>query len=277
MFVHNEFYTEYQKLILNNIETGGEVHHIKPRSLGGTNDKDNLVRLSLQDHYKAHLLLAMFTKSGDKDKMLWALWRMSNREGVITTPEEYATTKHDIQRLASRHTKRFFASDEGKKQAQKYSSNYKGEQSEWYASKWMTDGTSNVRVKPDFFDEYLVLDWKYGRSNVSKGGQWITYNNKKKRVRDEKILLAYLIDGWVFGSGDDVSTKNYIRIHKNDKNKSIHKNLLADFITNGWEVGTYKMRCKKCSAVVSSLGWHNHKCHGKSIKTDFEIINKATK
>lgn len=36
----------------------GEVHHIIPKSEGGTNDKDNLVRLSAREHFIAHLLLA---------------------------------------------------------------------------------------------------------------------------------------------------------------------------------------------------------------------------
>lgn len=35
-----------------------EVHHIKPRSLGGGNEPENLIRLTPEDHYFAHLLLA---------------------------------------------------------------------------------------------------------------------------------------------------------------------------------------------------------------------------
>lgn len=34
-----------------------ERHHILPRSMGGTDDWDNLVRLSPREHYVAHLLL----------------------------------------------------------------------------------------------------------------------------------------------------------------------------------------------------------------------------
>lgn len=34
-----------------------EVHHIIPKCLGGTNDKDNLVELTAREHYIAHLLL----------------------------------------------------------------------------------------------------------------------------------------------------------------------------------------------------------------------------
>ena len=36
----------------------GERHHIVPRSEGGTDDGDNLVRLTAREHYIAHLLLA---------------------------------------------------------------------------------------------------------------------------------------------------------------------------------------------------------------------------
>ena len=35
----------------------GETHHIIPRSFGGSNDKENLVRLSAREHYIAHALL----------------------------------------------------------------------------------------------------------------------------------------------------------------------------------------------------------------------------
>jgi hypothetical protein len=35
-----------------------ELHHIKPRSLGGTNDASNLVELTAREHFIAHMLLA---------------------------------------------------------------------------------------------------------------------------------------------------------------------------------------------------------------------------
>ena len=34
-----------------------EEHHIKPKSLGGSDSKDNLVRLTAREHYLAHYLL----------------------------------------------------------------------------------------------------------------------------------------------------------------------------------------------------------------------------
>lgn len=35
-----------------------EVHHIVPKSLGGTNNKDNLIKLTARQHYVAHWILA---------------------------------------------------------------------------------------------------------------------------------------------------------------------------------------------------------------------------
>ena len=54
----------------------GEVHHIIPKSEGGDDSKENLVRLSAREHYVAHLLLA---KIYDDYKMYSALVYMQSR------------------------------------------------------------------------------------------------------------------------------------------------------------------------------------------------------
>lgn len=61
-----------------------ETHHIKPKSLNGPNTFDNLVNLTLREHYICHRLLVkiMLQKYGKQSKeyfkMLHALIRMSN-------------------------------------------------------------------------------------------------------------------------------------------------------------------------------------------------------
>ena len=55
-----------------------EKHHIIPKSLGGTDDKENLVYLTAREHYIAHLLLVKMTEGNDKAKMSFALKCMSN-------------------------------------------------------------------------------------------------------------------------------------------------------------------------------------------------------
>lgn len=64
--VKNKYFKWYcniiNKRVLNPLETSsyGEIHHILPRSLGGDNNKNNLVMLTAKEHYIVHLLLTKF-------------------------------------------------------------------------------------------------------------------------------------------------------------------------------------------------------------------------
>ena len=63
-----------------------EKHHIIPKSMGGSNDKTNLVKLTAREHYIAHLLLTKFTQGDCRKKMIRAFvclrnWKNKNRKG----------------------------------------------------------------------------------------------------------------------------------------------------------------------------------------------------
>jgi hypothetical protein len=51
-----------------------ERHHILPRALGGTNQKENIAVLTFREHFLAHWLLASFTDGEDRRKMRAALF-----------------------------------------------------------------------------------------------------------------------------------------------------------------------------------------------------------
>lgn len=59
-------------------EQGYEFHHIIPRSLGGSNKKENLVKLTHSEHLKAHEYLAKMYKGENKLKMDIALGAMKS-------------------------------------------------------------------------------------------------------------------------------------------------------------------------------------------------------
>ena len=50
-----------------------EKHHIVPQSLGGSNDKDNLVDLTAREHFICHWLLIKMYSGESKAKMIYAL------------------------------------------------------------------------------------------------------------------------------------------------------------------------------------------------------------
>ena len=61
-----------------------ERHHILPKSLGGTNNPDNLIYLTAKEHYICHMLLVEIFRDVDRKsfyKMLNAFTMMKTREG----------------------------------------------------------------------------------------------------------------------------------------------------------------------------------------------------
>jgi hypothetical protein len=55
-----------------------ETHHIVPKSFGGTDDKDNLVKLTHRQHFICHWLLWKMSTGKNRIKMLFAFNMMIN-------------------------------------------------------------------------------------------------------------------------------------------------------------------------------------------------------
>jgi len=67
------------------IGDGYEIHHIIPKSLGGSDNKENLVLLTAREHYIAHWLLYKSLSRKDKAKMAYAFFQCV---GIITSRKE---------------------------------------------------------------------------------------------------------------------------------------------------------------------------------------------
>jgi hypothetical protein len=67
-----------------------ERHHIVPRSMGGSNDKENLVRLSPRLHFVAHWVL---WKAFRNAKMANAFWTMACCNGERINSKTYDTVR----------------------------------------------------------------------------------------------------------------------------------------------------------------------------------------
>jgi transposase-like protein len=77
---HNKYYKWYKNIIIRRINFPvllGENHHIIPRSMGGNNEKENIIKLTSKEHYICHLCLTKFTEGQDYYKMLCAINAMS--------------------------------------------------------------------------------------------------------------------------------------------------------------------------------------------------------
>jgi hypothetical protein len=98
MYLHNK-YSQYYFNITNRAKSRildksiyTENHHIIPKSLGGGNDKSNLVRLTAREHFICHLLLPKFTEGNNQIKMFHAAWRMCCKSNKGNNQRDYKIT-----------------------------------------------------------------------------------------------------------------------------------------------------------------------------------------
>lgn len=82
----------------------GEVHHIIPRSLGGSDNSDNLVKLTYREHFVCHLLLTkMCTDVQSQIKMCWALHRLTFAKVNYNSHQYELARKIHIKNLKDNH------------------------------------------------------------------------------------------------------------------------------------------------------------------------------
>jgi hypothetical protein len=107
-FIKNKYYQWYNNIIANSCPTSEyiEYHHVIPRSLGGTDGKNNIVRLTAREHFICHVLLTKFTQGSDRHKMLYAANMMSQisrdyQHRYIPNSKIYEMLKKDFSKMHS--------------------------------------------------------------------------------------------------------------------------------------------------------------------------------
>lgn len=88
----NKYETWYNQIIqrakARTLDTYTERHHIVPRSLGGSDDTDNLVDLTAKEHFICHWLLVKMHTGINRGKMINALYMM---QGKSTHQKRYTS------------------------------------------------------------------------------------------------------------------------------------------------------------------------------------------
>ena len=103
MFEHNKYHKKYFQIVhrAKNRQLDPtikvEIHHIIPRSLGGTDSSDNLVTLTLKEHWICHRLLVKFiVDSTALRKMYNALFIMAVKDYRTVNARIYKEIKENV-------------------------------------------------------------------------------------------------------------------------------------------------------------------------------------
>lgn len=103
MFKENKYTQIYYSIIARSksrtLQGYVERHHIIPKSLGGNNSVDNIAVLTAREHYICHRLLVKMTTSVAKQKMSYALHRITNKKSSVRI------TARTYQILREQHSK----------------------------------------------------------------------------------------------------------------------------------------------------------------------------
>ena len=193
-----------------------ELHHIIPKSLGGSNDKDNLVLLTAKEHFICHHLLTKFMINENKSKMQFAFWNLLNGWGKHRTPFKitsrlYQTIKEDISKLISKINTGRKNPPVTQETRNKISAATKGMKNYWYGKPAHNRGKKRpgiggrkkgttwsvteratqlqVRAQPGYYDftknpirNKKISEAKKGRPGSAKNKHW--YNNKLSETYD---------------------------------------------------------------------------------------------
>jgi hypothetical protein len=113
MFIQNKYYTWYYNIINRSKTTPpvgySERHHIIPKSMGGSDCKENIVRLTAREHFICHWLLTKITQGLDKQRMFHALAcftkPIQNRPKIKINSKLYQQIKIESSRYLSLNRK----------------------------------------------------------------------------------------------------------------------------------------------------------------------------
>lgn len=145
----------YNNIIINrqnNLLTGyTEKHHIIPKSLGGSNKKKNIVKLSAREHFICHLLLTKMYKQGTFEwikmtKAFMNMFRQNNKQQRYINSKSYEYYKYNFSLVQS--------------------INQSGKANSQYGKHWIINPITKEKkfLFPKDIQEYLDNGWIYGRT-----------------------------------------------------------------------------------------------------------------
>jgi len=222
-----------------------ETHHIQPRSLGGTDDINNLVELTAREHFICHWLLVKMTTGEDHYKMLNAL-RIMRAE------------KHGQQRYETKITARVYESIK-KEYAELQSILRSGEGNGFYGKTHTEEARRRIseankgRVQPPD-EKARQIAAITGRKRAPFSEEWRAKMSESKRGEKNNRYGVELSE----------ETKQKIREKATGRKQSEEtKKKKADAIRGRAKPKLLCPHCQQMIAVNTYPRWHGARCSNR--------------
>lgn len=181
IFINNKYTRVYYSIIdrakTRSISSYTEKHHVIPRSLGGSNAKENLVALTAREHFVCHLLLTKMTQGQDKKKMVLAVFYLTgkgkaNRSNRIKASRLYENLKTELSLNVSEQKRGCKQPPRSEQARTNYSKSKSGNLNPNFKGKWITPwGTfdsSRAAAKncPEQISSVTILNFCQIKNNI---------------------------------------------------------------------------------------------------------------
>ena len=143
-------------------------HHIIPKSLGGSDDKENIVWLSIEDHAWAHILYDL--ENGTNTSKLFVL-RIAGKIGILLPLEDIRyedclflkEVEPMRKKIISQTQKNYWANPEKRRlRVSQFSEAKKGKVNVCVNRKWVHKGEERHRVNPEEINKWIDKGFRLG-------------------------------------------------------------------------------------------------------------------
>lgn len=233
-----------------------ENHHIVPKCLGGTNDKENLVLLTAREHFVCHKLLTYVYK--DNRKIIYAFHRMcfSRKDKIRLSSKDYAYIRELIASIPGfnkgKTFKEIFINKHGEHEGLKIYNDFKERNSE------RNKGNNNPMFGKKHLIESIRKNSKSQPFTSQNFPQWLKDKiSEKSKGENNAMFGKSFYDIWLIKYGKHIADqkleeykinkKSKIWVKNTDlhKSKQIKKEELEEYLNNGWEIGRFKQPNRK--------------------------------
>jgi hypothetical protein len=181
IFIDNKYtriyYTIVERAKTRIISGYTENHHIIPRSLGGSNSKDNLAALTAREHFICHLMLTRMTCGQYKKKMVLAVFYLtgkgkSKRNNRIKSSRMYENLKTQLSAIVSEQKKGCKQPPRTDLAKQRYSESKKGKNNPnhkgYYITPWgcYESSRSASSACPSRMSDAAILNFCRTKNNI---------------------------------------------------------------------------------------------------------------
>jgi hypothetical protein len=250
MFKENK-YTKYYNLLTNRakgrvLAEYTERHHIIPQSLGGSNDKDNLVDLTAREHFICHWLLIKMTEGEHRSKMLYALNGMK-AENRYQQRYSSAITARVYERYRIEHAKNHSERMKGKEPWNK-GRKLEGDELEVHLERTRNRRKPSPETVAAAQAKRLAKLKDYKHSEETKEKQRQSQLGKIKGPQSEEHRKAISESSKGKKKSKDHSSNiraavlGNVSINKDGVEKKVKRDTLTQWLSNGWSLGGRKRR-----------------------------------